>query len=282
MAVRIYTDNGCDLDRTMLDELGVGCFYISTMLGGVTYLDRYNLDPPEFYRMLQEEGGVPTTAQITPQTFLAEFEKTLAQTKDDIIYIAFSSGLSGTYQNACLARDQLDKNRITVIDSKCATVAQGLIVVRAARARVQGSTKEELIAQIENDVRRIEMLFIVGNFEMLKRGGRVSATSATLGNLLNIKLILHFVDGKIFPLEKVRGLKKAQKRLLDLVDERLKDRTRPLPLIGVNHSQDEQAARDLKQLLEERFGYQDFLVSEIGAVIGSHVGAGTMGVYFLR
>ncbi|MEN6391673.1 MAG: DegV family protein [Syntrophomonas sp.] len=282
MAVRIYTDNGCDLDRTILDELGVECFYISTMLGGATYLDRYNLDPPEFYRMLQEGGGVPTTAQITPQTFLTEFEKTLAGTADDIIYIAFSSGLSGTYQNACLARDQLGKNRITVIDSKCATVAQGLIVMRAARALAQGSSKEELIAQIEDDVRRIEMLFIVGNFEMLKRGGRVSATSATLGNLLNIKLILHFVDGKIFPLEKVRGLKKAQKRLLDLVDERLKDRTRPLPLIGVNHSQDEQAAMDLKQILEERFGYQDFLVSEIGAVIGSHVGAGTMGVYFLR
>lgn len=282
MAVRIYTDNGCDLDRTMLDELGVGCFYISTTLDGVTYLDRYNLDPPEFYRMLREGGGLPTTAQITPQTFLAEFEKILAETKDDIIYIAFSSGLSGTYQNACLAREQLDKKRITIIDSKCATVAQGLIVVRAARSLARGLTKEEIIAQIEDDVRRIEMLFIVGNFEMLKRGGRVSATSATLGNLLNIKLILHFVDGRIFPLEKVRGLKKAQKRLLDLVDERLENRSQPLPLIGVNHSQDEQAARDLKQMLQERFGYQDFLVSEIGAVIGSHVGAGTMGVYFLR
>lgn len=282
MPVRIYTDNGCDLERTVLNELGVGCFYISTMLNGIVYLDRYNLNPPEFYRMLQEEGGVPTTAQITPQTFLAEFRKALEETSDDIIYIAFSSGLSGTYQNACLAWDQLDKERITVIDSKCATVAQGLIVVRAARALARGLNKEELIAQIEDDVRRIEMIFIVGNFEMLKRGGRVSATSAKLGNLLNIKLILHFVDGKIYPLEKVRGLKKAQKRLLDLVDERLENRSRPLPLIGVNHSQDEQAARDLTQMLKERFGYQDFLVSEIGAVIGSHVGAGTMGVYFLR
>ena len=282
MPVRIYTDNGCDLDRTVLNELGVGCFYISTMLNGTVYLDRYNLDPPEFYRLLQEEGGVPTTAQITPQTFLAEFRKILEESSDDIIYIAFSSGLSGTYQNACLARDQLDKERITVIDSKCATVAQGLIVTRAARALARGLNKEEIIAQIEDDVRRIEMIFIVGNFEMLKRGGRVSATSATLGNLLNIKLILHFVDGKIYPLEKVRGLKKAQKRLLDLVDERLENRSQPLPLIGVNHSQDEQAARDLTQMLMERFGYQDFLVSEIGAVIGSHVGAGTMGVYFLR
>lgn len=282
MAVRIYTDNGCDLERTVLDELGVGCFYISTMLNGIVYLDRYNIEPPDFYRMLQEGSGVPTTAQITPQTFLVEFRKTLEDTPDDIIYIAFSSGLSGTYQNACLARDQLDKERITVIDSKCATVAQGLIVARAARALARGLSKEEIVAQIEDDVRRIEMLFIVGNFEMLKRGGRVSATSATLGNLLNIKVILHFVDGKIYPLDKVRGLKKAQKRLLDLVDERLENRAQPLPLIGVNHSQDEEAAQELKQMLQERFGYQDFLVTEIGAVIGSHVGAGTMGVYFLR
>lgn len=211
MAVRIYTDNGCDLDRTVLNELGVGCFYISTMLNGITYLDRYNLDPPEFYRMLQEKGGMPTTAQITPQTFYGEFRKILEETTDDIIYIAFSSGLSGTYQNACLARDQLDKDRITVIDSKCATVAQGIIVIRAARAVASGLSKEEIAAQIEDDISRIEMIFIVGNFEMLKRGGRVSTTSATLGNLLNIKLILHFVDGKIFPLEKVRGLKKHKK-----------------------------------------------------------------------
>lgn len=282
MAIRIYTDNGCDLDRAVLNELGVKSFYISTTLDGQTYLDRYNLEPPEFYRLLREGSGVPTTAQITPQAFLTEFEKILAETTDDIVYIAFSSGLSGTYQNACLAREQLDQNRITVIDSKCATVAQGLIVVRAARALARGITKEDLISQIEDDVRRIEMLFIVGNFEMLKRGGRISSTSATLGNLLNIKLILHFVDGKIFPLEKVRGLKKAQKRLLDLVDERLENRSHPLPLIAVNHSQDEQAALDLKLMLEERFGYRDFLISEIGAVIGSHVGAGTMGVYFLR
>lgn len=122
-------------------------------------------------------------------------------------------------------------------------------------------------------------MFIVGNFEMLKRGGRVSATSAALGNLLNIKLILHFVNGAIVPLEKTHGLKKAKKRMLEIMEER--GRNLPQQLIGINHSNDYEGALEIKQLLEKKFGCQDFVISEIGAAIGSHVGAGTYSVFFL-
>ena len=280
MGTRIYTDNACDLDRKVLDELGVHCLYITTMLNGKTYLDRYDLDPPDFYRMLEETGGVPTTAQITPQTFMEEFEPVVSHTDDDIIYIAFSSGLSGTYNSACVARDQIDPGRITVIDSKSASVGIGLTVIRAARAAARGLSKAEIIAEIEDNVRRIENIFIVGNFEMLKRGGRVSPTAATLGNLLNIKLTLHFVDGKIVPLEKNHGMKKAKKRLIEIMEERGSDLSSQL--IGINHSQDLQGALELQEMIRKHFGCQDFIISEIGAVIGSHVGAGTISVFFLH
>jgi DegV family protein with EDD domain len=135
------------------------------------------------------------------------------------------------------------------------------------------------IAGIKDSIRRIQHLFIVGSFDMLKRGGRVSSTSAALGNLLNIKLLLHFVDGAIVPLEKVHGFKKARRRMLEIMEERgsnLADQ-----LIGINHSNDYEGALELKSLIEERFGCKNFVISEIGAAIGSHVGAGTLSVFFL-
>lgn len=279
MAIRLYADNACDLDLDYLGKLKVKIFHMPVTIKEQTYRDRLTIDPPEFYRLIAEPGVVPTTAQINPGEFQQEFEKVIAETDDDIIYIAFSSALSGTYQSACLARDLVNPQRITVIDSKSASVGFGLTVIRAAQAIAAGKDKSQVIAEIEDNIRRIQHLFIVGNFEMLKRGGRVSSTSAALGNLLNIKLLLHFVDGAIVPLEKVHGLKKARKRMLEIMEERGSNLAEQL--IGINHSNDYEGALELKALIEERFGCKNFVISEIGAAIGSHVGAGTMSVFFL-
>lgn len=279
VAIRIYADNACDLDKKVLDELGVKLFYLTTTIDDKTYWDRFDLDPPEFYKLLAETDTMPTTAQINPQEFQNEFEKVINESDDEIIYIAFSSGLSGTYQSACMVRDAVDSRRITVIDSKSASVGYGLTVVRAARAVAAGKNKQEIIAEIEDNINRIQHIFIVGSFEMLKRGGRVNAATATIGNLLNIKVVLHFVDGKIVPLDKAHGLKKAKKKLLDIMEQRginLKDQ-----LIGINYSADYEGALELKKMIEDKFGCHKFLISEIGAVIGSHVGAGTYSVFFL-
>ena len=277
--ILLYADNACDLDRELIEELGVKLFYISTTINDQTYYDRLDLEPGEFYKMISQPGVVPTTAQIPPGVFQEEFEKALADNDDELIYIAFSSGLSGTYQSACLARDMVDPKRITVIDSLSASVGYGLTVVRAARARAAGKGKEEIISEIQDNIAHIQHIFIVGNFEMLKRGGRISAAAATLGNLLSIKLICHFVDGKIHPLEKVHGEKKAKRRLLEIMAERGQGLSEQL--IGINHSNDYKGALEIKHLIEERFGCREFVVSEIGAVIGSHVGAGTYSVFFL-
>lgn len=278
-AIRIYADNACDLDKEVLDELGVKSFYLSTTIEDHTYLDRLDLDPPEFYRMLAATDAVPTTAQVNLQEFQTEFEKVINESDDQIIYIAFSSGLSGTYQSACIARDRVDPQRITVIDSQSASVGYGLTVVRAARAVAAGKSREDIIAEIEDNISRMQHVFVVGNFEMLKRGGRVSAATATIGNLLNIKVILHLMEGKIVPLDKAHGLKKARKKLLDTMEERGVDLQNQL--IGICYSQDYEGALQIKEMIESKFGCHKFLISEIGAVIGSHVGAGTYSVFFL-
>lgn len=277
--IRIYADNACDLDQEVLDQYGIKLLYITVTLKGKTYRDRLDLSPGEFYKLLKEPGLVPTTAQINPAEFQAEFAKVLEESDDEIIYIAFSSGLSGTYQSACIARDALDSDRITVIDSLSASVGYGLTVLRAARDVQAGKSKAEVISEIEDNIRRIQHIFIVGSFDMLKRGGRVNAASAAIGNLLNIKLILHFVDGHIIPLEKVHGLKKAKKRMLEIMEERGDDIKNQI--IGINHSNDLEGALAIKKLIEEKFGAAQFVISEIGASIGSHVGAGTYSVFFL-
>ncbi|MDD4172473.1 MAG: DegV family protein [Syntrophomonas sp.] len=275
----LYADNGCDLDKDVLEILGVKMFYMPTMIKGHTYIDRLDIEPREFYHLLEEPGVTPTTSQLNIALIQKEFEAVLQENDSEIIYIAFSGELSGTYQTACIARDMVDPERITVIDSRSASVGQGLTVIRAAQAIAAGKSKQEVIAEIENNISRIQHIFIVGNLEMLKRGGRINPTAAALGDFLNIKLVLHFVDGRILPLEKVHGLKKAKKRLLDIIENRgddIKNQT-----IGISYSKDIEGALEIKQMIEERFGSRDFVISEIGALIGTHVGAGTYSVFFL-
>jgi len=279
VALRLYADSACDLDRDVLEKMGVGVFCLSTAINDQTYRDRLDLTPHDFYKMIARPHVLPTTSQVSQIEFEQEFRRVIQESDDDIIYIAFSSGLSGTYQSACVARDKINPQRITVIDSLSASVGYALTVVRAARAIAAGMNKAEVIAEIEDNIKRIQHIFVVGNFEMLKRGGRVSATAAALGNLLNIKMICHFVDGKIIPLEKVHGHKKAKIRLLEIMREKGYDI--PNQLIGINHSDDYESAMELKRLVELEFACKEFLISEVGTVIGSHVGAGSYSLFFL-
>ena len=277
--IRLYADNACDLDLEFLEHLQVKMFFMPVTIKDKTYRDRLTISPGEFYSLIAEPDVIPMTAQITPVEFQEEFAKVMKESDYDIIYIAFSSGLSGTYQSACIARDMVNPERITVIDSESASVGYGLTVIKAAHDIAAGKSKQEVIAGIKDNIERIQHIFIVGNFEMLKRGGRISAASAALGNLLNIKLIAHFIDGSIHPLEKAHGIKKAKKRLLEVMEDRGYQLSEQL--IGINYSNDLEGALEIKKLIEDKFGCQEFVISEIGAAIGSHVGAGTYSVFFL-
>lgn len=278
--IQLYTDNGCDLDKEILDRYGIKQFYMSTMIKGQTYFDRLNINPPEFYKLLEEPGVIPTTSQVNLADLQTEFASALEDDETEIIYIAFSSGLSGTYQTACIAGNSVDTERITVIDSESASVGQGLTVLRAAQAVAAGKSKAEVLTEIHDSIRRMQGIFIVGNLEMLKRGGRINSAAAMIGDLLSIKLILQIIAGKIEPLERAHGLKKAQKRLLDIMDARADDLRHQT--IGLAYSKDLEGALELKHLVEERFGSTEFVLTEVGALIGSHVGPGTFGLFFLK
>lgn len=277
--IKIITDSACDFDGGYLSELDVAVIPLLVHFGSETYYDRVTIEPKVFYKKLNESDELPKTSQITPVNFVEEFKKYI----DDgyyIISICFSSALSGTYQSACIAKEMLGTESITVIDSKAASVGFGLIVREAALMVKAGKSKEEIIKRVEYLVKRMEHIFAVGSLDMLKRGGRISTAQAVMGKLLNVKPILQFDNGYIVPYDKVRGEKGIIKKMIETMKERGYEIENQV--VGLNYSGDNELCMKLKDEIQKEFGVKEFVISEIGAAIGSHVGSGTVSVFFLR
>lgn len=277
--IKIIVDSACDLDEAILKDLGVSMVPLSVHFGEEAYYDRVTIKPKEFYKKLSEYSELPKTSQVPPVSFVEEFKKYL----DEGYYIisaCFSSVLSGTFQSACIAKEMLNSDKITVIDTKAASVGFGLIVREAAFMVKEGRSLKEVIEKIEFMSAKMEHVFAVGSLDMLKRGGRISTTQAVMGKLLNVKPILQFDNGKIIPYDKVRGEKGIIKKLIETMKERGNDIGNQI--IGLNYSGDDGLCMQLKSEIQNEFGVKEFVISEIGACIGSHVGPGTVAVFFLR
>lgn len=276
--IKIFTDSSSDFDLEYLRELDVEMIPLTSHFDDESYKDRIDISPDSFYDKLNTYKGAPKTSQVSPATFMEAF-KPWVEKGYRIISINLSSKLSGTYQSACLARETLNADMIEVIDSKSASVGMGLIVREAALMVKAERSYDEIVEKIMYMRSRMEHVFAVGSLEMLKRGGRLSGTQALVGTLLNIKPILQFNDGQIIPYEKVRGQKAVIKILIDTMKERGHDIENQT--IGLCYSVDLDICNKLKEEISTEFGIKNFVISEIGAVVGSHVGAGTIGVFFL-
>lgn len=282
MAIRLFTDSGSDLPLSFFQEHSVTLIPLIVQLDNKAYEDILSIDPKTIHDAIRN-GASPSTSQPSPDFFMKHFTE-LAESGDSGIYIAFSSELSGTYQTAVMIRDQVKETYpsldLTIIDSKCASLGQGLAVIEAAKMLESGASKESIVEEITFRCRHMEHLFTVEDLDFLARGGRLSRASAFLGGLLNIKPLLHVEDGKLVPIEKIRGRKKLFKRMLDLMEERGADLSSQM--IGISHGDDEQTALEVKQMIEERFGCRHFFIHSTGGAIGSHAGPGTLAIFFLN
>lgn len=282
MSVKILTDSACDLPFSFFEENDVTLFPLKVHLDDTEYEDLVTIDPKTVYQAIRE-GKVPKTSQASPLAFEESFTK-MAENKQDGIYIAFSSELSGTYQTAVMIRDQVKENHpdfnLTIIDTKCASLGFGLIVKEAARLAKENKSKEEIIKDIEFRCQHMEHLFTVHDLDYLAKGGRVSKASAFLGGLLNIKPLLNVEDGKLIPLEKHRGKKKLLRRIIELINER--GESLDNQVIGISHADDEETAKEMRDLIAQELNAKDFYISSIGAAIGSHTGSGTIAIFFMN
>ncbi|MCM3023581.1 DegV family protein [Heyndrickxia ginsengihumi] len=282
MNVQLFADSGCDLPLHFYKDNDIHLIPLTVYVEEKAYDDLIEINPKELFTFIR--NGVETkTSQPSPDVFEKMFTN-LATANQPGIYMAFSSELSGTYQTAVMIRNQVKETYpnldLTIIDTKCASIGYGLVVKAAADLLKRGASKEEVIKDIELRSQHMEHIFTVEDLDFLARGGRLSKASAFLGGLLNIKPVLNVEEGKLIPLEKLRGRKKLFKRILDIMDERGVDLEHQL--IGICHGDDEQSAEELKQLIQDRFGTKEFLINTIGSVIGSHAGPGTLAVFFLN
>ena len=280
MEMRIFADSACDLPKEFYETNPVTLIPLRVQIEEAEYLDVVTINSTEVYAAIRS-GKHPKTSQASPEQFITLFED-LAKSGEEGLYIAFSSELSGTYNSAVMIKDQVLEEypqlKLTIIDSKCASLGYGLLVKEAVRLQKAGEPLERIEEIVRFKAAHMEHLFTVEDLDYMARGGRVSKASAFIGGLLNIKPLLHVEDGKLVPIEKLRGRKKLMKRILELMDERgerLHDQT-----IAISHGDDEAFALEMKKMIEENFKPKHVEIHVIGSAVGSHAGPGTLAIFF--
>lgn len=280
----ITTDSTVDLPKEYLREHQVQAVSLSYEIEGETYEDLNGLEPAVFYEKMRN-GAMPTTSQANPEQVRELFEGILKEGKD-ILHIAFSSGLSGSYNSARIAAEELkevyEEAEICVIDSLCASVGEGLLYHKARCMKEKGKTLQEVAAWMEKNKLHICYNVAVDDLNHLYRGGRLSRTSAVVGSMINIKPFIHMDEnGKLVPIGKVRGRKKSLNILVDAMAEQIKGYEEENDVIMISHGDCIEDARYVGKLVEERFGIHNILINYVGTVIGSHTGTGVVALCFM-
>ena len=282
---RILTDSTADLTPALIHQMDVTVLPLTFTLDGVEYADSV-LDPQktskEFYDAMRA-GSTPTTSQITPEAFKEAVEP-LLQSGEDVLYLAFSSGLSGTYNASRIAFDELaaayPQRKVLTVDTLAASMGEGLLVYLACRQRDAGKSIEDVARWVEENRLRLSHWFTVDDLVYLKRGGRVSGAAAFFGTVLNIKPVLHVDDeGHLIPMEKVRGRRQS---LDALVEHMAKTAVDPASqVIFISHGDCEADAQYVAETIRARFGTKEIYLGDIGPGIGSHSGPGTVALFFV-
>ena len=279
---QIITDSGADLPTDLLASLNVKMASLSLLFRGQILVDSVTDETKAFYQAMRE-GESATTSAINPDGWAAVMEPVLKEGKD-ILVIAFSSGLSTTYQSAVIAADELreqyPQRTIRIVDSLCASLGQGLLVWYACQKRDAGMSLNELADWVETRKWNLSHWFTVDDLRYLKRGGRISAATALVGTMLNIKPVLHVdEEGRLVSVTKTRGRKASIQALLQQMEATMLPGENDAAFIC--HGDCLEDAQLLASLIKERCGVKEVFIGYTGAVIGSHSGPGTLALFFL-
>ena len=279
---QIITDSGSDLPEALLNQLDVRRVSLTVNFKGETLNDSVDAGIKDLYDGLRT-GHTATTSAVNPDRWASAMKETLEEGKDALV-IAFSSGLSTTYQSAVIAAEELretyPQRKILVVDSLCASLGQGLLVYYACKKRDEGMDIESLAAWLEENRLHLCHWFTVNDLMYLKRGGRVSAATAAVGTMLNIKPVLHVDDeGHLISVSKVRGRKASIEALAAKVGQLGEGFDNRVAFIS--HGDCLEDAQTLAAMLKERYGVQEVIIGYVGAVIGSHAGPDVLALFFL-
>lgn len=278
----IVSDSTVDLPKEYLQSKQVPIISLSYIMDGVTYEEMDGLSHKEFFEKLRA-GLLPTTSQINPEQAREALEL-FAKEGKDILYIGFSSGLSGSYNSVRMAAEDLKEEypdiNIITIDSLCACMGEGLLLYKALELKEHGMSMEEIAKWVEANKLHICHNVTVDDLNHLHRGGRISKTTAVVGSMIKIKPIIHMSDeGKLVVIGKERGRKKSLVSIVDRMEKQMQGYDNDIVMI--THGDCIEDAEFVKKQVEERFGIHNVMINGIGSVIGSHTGAGVVAVFFM-
>ncbi len=274
MTVRIVTDSACDLPQSVADDLGIEIVPLSIRFGNDEFIDRRDLTPAEFWARSGASATLPETAAPAPGQFEQTFRTLIAGGATGIVVISLSAGLSATMQSAELAaRAVADEVAITVVDSRSATLGLGIVVAACAKAAKDGAPFEAVVAMAQDLANRTKVWGALDTLENLKKGGRIGGAKAMLASVLSIKPIIEVRDGKV----EEGGKQRTRSKALAFLVEKLQSYG-PVENLAVMHADCSDVDHFVEMLRPHYNG--DIVIGDIGPVVGTHAGRGTIGIAF--
>lgn len=278
MNYKLIIDSTTDLPQDIIRQYNMRIIPLSVVFGEDEF---FNLTPDEFYKKLESSETLPITSQVTPDRFMTAFKEEVSK-GNKVICITIGSNSSGTYQSACIAKDEIDSDDIIVIDSNMLSLGTGFLVLKVARMLEKDENIEDIMKVVEFYTgNNIEHLFCVDTLKYLKKGGRIKGSKAAIAEVLNIKPVLNVDNGVAQPLGKVRGRKKVIPYFVKHMQKTMDNEKSEYLLVG--HSQDFEFAKSMEQAIREEIGYKkEIIISDIGAIIGTHAGPGVLAVFYIK
>ena len=277
--VALVTDSSADLPDAVLDHYGIALVPLQVMFGSSSFRDRVELKPEEFYRRLRETAELPTTSQPPPAAFIQAF-RDARQEADEVVAVLLGSNLSGTFASAQAAIRAGGVEGVHLVDTRLASLGVGLLALRGAELAASGWSGVRIAAELTRLRSQCGMLLTVDRYDNLLRSGRISRGKAWLAGMLDVKPILSFdTEGKVVPVERVRGRENVETRALALLEQRLTPRPRKVRF-GVAHADAPEAAERIRSALVQKYQPQDCFVALATGVLGTHVGPGAWGIFY--
>lgn len=284
--IKIIADSTCDLSDEILKKYDIGIAPLTIKIGDKVFRDRVDIQPDEFYHQLEALEELPTTAMPSPTEFINLFEEAHSNGCNEIICITMSSGTSGSYQSAVIAKEYFDEKtngsvKVHVVDSKCMSHGSGYLILKTAILRERGASFDELVDFNETYKTNIKHFLSVDDLDNLIKSGRLTEVSALIGKVLKVKPVMSMRNGKGAIVAKVRGRKKVFSHYIDEYKKRVDILLTDFVIIG--YTSDRSIAETMKTKLLTETGFKgDVYVMQMGVSVGTHVGLGGLSMYFIE
>lgn len=285
--IKIMADSTCDLSQDILDTYDISIAPLVVNIDGKTYKDRVDITADQFYSFMETLETPPTTGMPSPSSYLEIMNKAVDNGQEEILCICMSSGTSGAYQSAVLAKDYFYEEhpgstvKIHVVDSKSMSHGSGWLLLKSAKLRAQGATYHELIDFCETYKANVKHFLTVDDLNHLLRSGRLSSVSAFIGKMLKLKPIMSMKDGKGAIVAKERGRRKVLTHYVEEFKKRNDENLTDFVIIG--YTTDQSYAENLKaKFLEETSFQGEVYIMQMGVAVGTHVGPGGLSMYFME